>query len=455
MDALVVTTANRIGRAWLTAVAHLREQNTAESIALRLYTSDPLAGVHDAAGYFAAQEHAAYVSAGQATARWLDAQVTKHHTGAVPVEPTHLVAKKLGGFDIAEPPAVAWAQQNQLDKIREIDADTRELIRGILIDAARTGENPLVVAREIRESIGLTAHQASVVESYRRSLESGQYAAALGRELSSGVSDKTIAAALRNETLLTKAQIETAVTRYRDNMLALRAETIARTEGLRVAHQGSEELYRQAVARGDLEAEQIERTWHHSPRRTAARRAGRAGRGGRSGPRQFHVVMDGQTRGFGELFESGIGGRLRYPGDPEAGAEETLNCACALSTRILPSARAGAQSPGGGDAAEEEVVDPAALEEEAAAAAAAVTEEEAAAAAEEEQALADEATADAEEEQALAVPTEEEAQADAAMAEFDELDAEQQRAAHARAQLDLAATRREVERLRGTRGGGA
>src|SRR5262249_2313931 len=137
----------------------------------------------------------------------------------------------------------------------------------------------------------------------------------------------------RNRTALTQAQIDTAVERYRDNFIAYRAENIARTEGLRVAHQASEELYRQAVENGDLDAQQIRRTWNHSP-----------GRKGAKYERAFHKVMQGQTVGYGEVFVSGLGNELRSPADPEADPEETCKCACCVSTRIDPAAT------GGGDA---------------------------------------------------------------------------------------------------------
>jgi hypothetical protein len=333
MQALLVATEGRLRRAWVAMVAHLREENSVERIAARLHTEDPVVGVGAAAALFAAGEHLAYVNAGQVTARWLDKQLRPA-----------AVAKKLPVFDPLDSEAMRAAERNRLELIREIEAEQRMLVRDILMEGARTGANPRVVAREIRETIGLTEYQRGIVENYRRQLESGAYAQALERELSSGVSDRAIAAALRDTRALTPAQIDTAVERYRANMVTARAETIARTEGLRIAHQGSEELYRQAVERGDLEASQIERTWNHSP-----------GAKNSKNERVFHRVMHGQVRGFGERFESGLGGQLRYPGDPEASGEETISCRCCLSTRVKAAqgaASGGAGMPRGGAAEE-------------------------------------------------------------------------------------------------------
>lgn len=327
MEALVTTTSNRIGGAWKNFVIHLREQNSVEQIAARLHTDEPVVGLERAAQTFAASRMNAYTNAGQVTAKWVRGQVDKRRR----------IAKKHGVFDQTEPGAVRWAEQNKLDAIREITNEQRDTIREILTAGARSGANPNVVAKEIRDSIGLTVKQEQFVENYRRQLERGQYVDALERQLSSGHSDRVIRSAMAAERSLTTAQIDTAVERYRANFQLYRAETIARTEGLRVAHQASDELYRQAVINGDLEADQIERTWIHVPGRT-----------GRKNERVFHATMNGQTRGFGELFISGLGGELRFPGDPEAAAEEVIDCRCVVTTRIRPVASAaGAQEQGG------------------------------------------------------------------------------------------------------------
>ncbi len=323
MEALLTATEGRIRRAWLAMIAHLRDENGVDVIAQRLPVADPaviVAGLPGAAASFAAGELAAYTVAGQAAAKALHAELNP-------------VRKKLTVFDPTEPGAARWAAQNKLDTIREVTEGQRDAIREALVDGARNGTNPRETAVRIRGSIGLTGAQYRIVDNYRRQLEDGQYAAALQRELSSGHSDKAIAAAVRNRTSLTRAQIDTAVERYQSNFIAYRAEMIARTEGLRVAHQASDELYRQAIERGDLHADQLEGTWNHSP-----------GARNRKNERPFHRSMHGQKRAWGEPFTSGLGGSLRFPGDPAAGAKETVGCRCAVSWRVKPGARA-AETP--------------------------------------------------------------------------------------------------------------
>jgi hypothetical protein len=316
MDALVSATAGRIGGVWLTMLGHLRDLNSVESITRRIESGhDPLTGVFDASRKLAAGFHSAYVAAGQTTARWVNVELGK----------SAIEKKGWAVFDAAAPPSVAWAQNNDLSLITEIDEETREVIRGVLVRGAQNGTPPAAMAREIRGSIGLTDYQNRIVDNYRRQLVQGQYAAALDRQLSHGQSDRVIAAAQRKQIPLTQAQIDTAVERYRTNMIGMRANTIARTESARVAHQGSDELYRQAIERGDLEHDRIEQEWHTSHLKNM---------------RDSHRVMDGQKRPYGVPFTSGAGVPLLYPGDPSAPAEETANCACTKTTRLLP-ARAG------------------------------------------------------------------------------------------------------------------
>lgn len=366
MRRLLTLTEGRIRRAWLAMVAHLREENSVAAISARLHHPDHIAGLDAAIGKFTAEEHGAFIAAGQRAANWINGEFRKT-----------AVEKKLAAFDPVDPMSVRWARENSLAKLRELTDDQRGAIREILVAGARSGDNPLVMAREIRDSIGLTQYQAQVVENYRRQLESRQFGAAIQRELSDGRFDRTVAAAARDARGLTAAQIDTMVERYRQNWVAFRAENIARTEALRVAHQGTEELYRQAIASGDIEASQIERTWRHG----AGGRGGKGKRRGKGGPRLFHVSMDGQKHGYGESFISGLGAELRYPGDPEASAEETAFCACVLETRLLAGSgqRAMPQVPAlVDDALADDAVDVGAEAEDLAAA-----EEEAAAAEEE------------------------------------------------------------------------
>lgn len=308
MTQLLDAVERQLGTSWHDVVTYLRDQNELDVVAERVHRGDmegAIQGVEDAAAKFAIDTHAAYVVAGQTSAKWLDGTL----------------ADSVVRFDVQNIRAVAWANRNKLELVREISQEQRDVMRRVISDGVRAGENPIEVARDLRASIGLTDYQARIVANYRRSLESGDLAGALTRELSSGHSDRTIAAAMNRGSALTPAQIDTAVDRYRANWVTFRSETIARTEGLRVAHQGSREAFQQAVDAGDLDVEQLEREWHHASHGKDAR--------------PEHEAMDGQKRKLDEAFESGSGAQLMYPGDPSADASEILNCRCVVSTRLV------------------------------------------------------------------------------------------------------------------------
>lgn len=317
MSRLLSGTQSALTRAWAIAIRHVRDSNPVAEVADRIRhhfgPEHMLVGLDTAIASFATAEHNAYNAAAQAESRFAS---TAHDR----------VSKKLLNFDPADPDVMTWAERNRLDLVTGLTFEQRSLIRAMLIRIEEEGINPLTGARDILDSIGLTPYQEQLVESYRDLLTAGQYSQALQRELSSGTIDRSIRAARDADRSLTGEQIERAVAAYRQNAIRMRAETIARTESQRIAHQGSDGLYSQALRRGDLQAEQIECAWlaTKDPR-----------------TRDTHREMDGQTRDWGEPFDSPSGAQLRFPGDPEAPAKETVNCRCTRTVRIKAVAEAG------------------------------------------------------------------------------------------------------------------
>lgn len=307
MDALLTRVERELGAAWVETVEYLRDTNQLEDVEARIHDGDyagAVVGVEEAAARFAAATHDGYTAAGEAAAEWLDAQL-----------PERLIT-----FDATAWRAARWAQQNKLEVVREITNEQRGVLGQVLIRSSSTATNPLVVAREVRQSIGLTVYQEGVVQTYRRALESGDLQNALGRQLSDGRYDRSLIAAIRDERAIPADQIDRMVEAYRANWVTFRAETIARTEGLRVIHQGTEELFTQAIEGNFIDMRRLVQQWN-SHRDSHTRRS--------------HYVMDGQVRAFGVAFESGDGVELRYPGDPDAPAAETAGCRCNRSFRLL------------------------------------------------------------------------------------------------------------------------
>lgn len=226
-------------------------------------------------------------------------------------------------FDQVNLLAVAAMQRSRLELIREFTDEQRRATSLALISGVEGGINPRAQARNFRDSIGLTEEQWRHVASYRAALDrvgsgvNGQRDA-LNRALRDGRGDRQILAAIRRKQPLPDERKDWLVERYTARYVKHRAEVIGRTEALRSVHQGNEELYRQAIANGSIEARDIERTW-----RTRLD----------SRERRTHRFLHGQKRGWGETWatENGV---LRYPGDPDAPGRETIQCRCALQTRI-------------------------------------------------------------------------------------------------------------------------
>lgn len=260
-----------------------------------------LATVLRAGGGFAAAVNQGAIAAGQDTGAFLGSTVG-------------LVVN----FDQTNDRAVRFMQENRLRLIRELADSQRDAIRVILTEGVTTGLNPKQQAVAVRGVIGLTGFQANAVANYRRLLQQGS-AEALERALRDRRFDRTVRRAVRGDRPLDAEQIDRMVSRYHTRYVAYRATVIARTESLRVVHQGAEEMFEQAIGDGQLDRTTVVRRWITAQDRRV---------------RDSHGPMHGQERAVGIAFTSANGIALRYPGDPSAPASETVQCRCAVTTRV-------------------------------------------------------------------------------------------------------------------------
>lgn len=214
--------------------------------------------------------------------------------------------------------AVDFMQENRSRLIREFTQGQERAIRAALIPGIVEGEGPRQQALRIRDAMGLTERQVQTVERYRLLL-GNLNREALERGLRDKRFDRTVATAIRNDTPLTAAQINRMTDRYRERLLDFRGRKIAQSEALRAVHAGNHEAYRQIIASGVIQVTDLERVWHTA---------------GDDAVRSSHTSMNGQVRGMEEEFLSGAGAFLLFPGDPNAGAEETAGCRCTVATRI-------------------------------------------------------------------------------------------------------------------------
>ena len=171
---------------------------------------------------------------------------------------------------------------------------------------------------EIRQGLLLNDYERSVLSNYRTSLGAGSRDA-LDRVLRDRRFDRTVQRAVAGDIVLNDAQINRMVDAYGNRLLGHRAETIAITEGVRIANEADELFIRQAFARGDLDPSTTVRAWQ-------TQRDERV--------RGSHSAMHGQIRALDDPYISGAGNSLRFPGDPIAPRSETIRCRCFISTTV-------------------------------------------------------------------------------------------------------------------------
>jgi hypothetical protein len=302
---------------FLYLVGYLYGANTEEEIAMRLAQGvspeQVIEGLEEAATRWASGWGEAHDTAARGEAGYVEHQI-----------------EVLVRYDTTNHAAVRAMQDAKLDQIKGFTQAQVDVVRQVMIRDVTEGLNPRVTAQQIRQSIGLTAYQEGIVDNYRRALQSLDAGGALYRELTDGRYDRAVANAIDQGRPLTQAQVDRYVEAYRNNWIGYRAETIARTEGLRAAHEGSDAFFDQAVAEGVLTNNEITEEWHHF-------------NGGKDA-RDFHETMNNVKVKRGTPFVSGLGNQLRYPCDPQAPAVEVCNCRCAKTQTVRPRSRRSAEA---------------------------------------------------------------------------------------------------------------
>jgi Phage Mu protein F like protein len=232
-------------------------------------------------------------------------------------------------FAIRNPAAEDWLANHSSNAIVQILSDQRDMIRAVLADAMTKGLNPRTVALDIvgrinpltgrREGglIGLTRSQAQWVLNYEQELRNNP-AAAFDRLLRDKRFDPIVRRAIDSGNPIPGASIDNMVRTYRNRALRMRAEAIGRTEAMQALHGAQEQSVNQAIESG-INRKDVRFTWRTSRDKRV---------------RDLHRPMDGETVAYGEPFLDGNGNQLRYPGDPAAPAETTINCRCWREVRI-------------------------------------------------------------------------------------------------------------------------
>ena len=236
-------------------------------------------------------------------------------------------------FNRADPNLVKTMNQQRLSLITQMTSHQLNSVKASLnegVAAARTYQgvsghfalNPREVARDFRDGIGLTSRQSQAVRNFRRNaaLNPSQ---ALKYKLRDKRHDSVLQAYADGVKQPTKAQIDKMADRYRERYIKHRAETIARTEMIRAANTARHSAWAQATKNGTVKEENVRRFWSN---------------GGDNRVRDTHRDIPKRNKEgvkINQPFKSKSGAKLMFPGDPTAPPAETINCRCAVVTRIV------------------------------------------------------------------------------------------------------------------------
>lgn len=245
--------------------------------------------------------------------------------------PARLAVVRFGGRNLR---AEAWLRERAASFVTRIQEDQRVAIREVLVAGMEAGTGPKALTTRIvgrisrisgrREGgiLGLSSPQARSVAAAQTELSSAEPALLrhyLTRTRRDRRFDRSITKALREGKAVAPDIAARAITAYERRLLALRGETIARTEAMTALHAAQHEALQQAVDSGALQANQVRRVWRSAGDRRV---------------RHSHQAMNGDSVGLAEVFTSPSGAALRFPGDPMAPVEEVVNCRCWCEPRI-------------------------------------------------------------------------------------------------------------------------
>ena len=230
------------------------------------------------------------------------------------------------GFDQTNARALHILQKNKLEFIQGFTDQQFRATNRALVDGMRDGVGPRTMARNFRQSIGLTEKQYQAVDNYRKLLQrigwedvpKRDQREALSRALRDKRHDRRILRSIRGEEKIPAAQIEKMVARYHQNSIKRRAETIARTEALSGVHGGQEAAMDDAIGNGAVDRQDIIQKWN-----TAM--------DGRQ--RDAHAELHGTSVPWGDPWVNEIG-PIHYPGDRSADVGNIINCRCVRTIRL-------------------------------------------------------------------------------------------------------------------------
>jgi hypothetical protein len=239
-------------------------------------------------------------------------------------------------FDGRNPRAEAWLSGHSSDLVTRIVSDQRAAVRASLTASMERGDNPRRAALDIvgrvnrvtgkRDGgvLGLSAPQEQFVRSARDELASADPTGLrhyLTRKRRDRRFDRTITKAIREGVAPPKEIAAKALTAYERRLLQLRGETIGRVETMTALQTSKREAFQQAIDSGKVNESDVRKAWRSA---------------GDGRVRDTHIMLNGESVGFNQPFQSPSGALMLHPMDTSfgAGPEEIINCRCDCEYRI-------------------------------------------------------------------------------------------------------------------------
>jgi len=197
-------------------------------------------------------------------------------------------------------------------RVTQLSNQAQIVARAAIIQGLQNNDPIGKIALAVRNTIGLNAKQQIAASNFRFFLETGS-AEVLRRKSRDKRFDSSIRAMLAGERQLSSSQIDRMVLAFERKLLRNRSITIARTETLRAVNQGKERVIQQAVEEGKLDIDRVKRFWINS---------------GDDKVRNSHnaiPILNAIGVGLLQPFTSPLG-PIRFPTDPQALPENTINC---------------------------------------------------------------------------------------------------------------------------------
>ncbi len=256
-------------------------------------------------------------------------QSLRAHLDRVTVDTATLEAGNLPprmrvAFDPFNPQIAASVHAMSGRVIDKMKAEIRDTVRQQVAEGMALGKNPRVIARGLRQTIGIAPNQAAAVDRFELLLRAGDRSA-LQRALAKnhltntagkvlvrkghaggqGLSSKLLGILDRKlgKEPLSEDVIAQAVDAYRKRQLAWNVETNTRTMALNSQRVAQRQAWENAVQSGVAGRDRLRRTWVTV---------------GDSRVRDEHAAMNGETVAFDQPYSNGD----MYPG------QNSWNCRC-------------------------------------------------------------------------------------------------------------------------------